>query len=104
MIFVVTKAKKKNAEGAIVYMKNPRRQGGRKGDKMKPRFIGSYTVVTCFDNGCVKLMNEKGQLLKNAVNTCNLKLYPDDGVNDPTDDPLPGDNLTSELPTDDVLN
>ena len=96
------------SEGAVVYMKNPRQQG-RKGDKMKPRFLGSYTVVTCFENGCVKLMNGKGQILKNAVNTSNLKLYADGNENDPTDDPLPADNLTSELsthglPTDDGLN
>ena len=44
-------------------------------------------------------MNEKGELLKKAVNTCNSTLYPDDDKNDPTDDPLPDDNLTSELPT-----
>ena len=76
---------------------------------MKPRFVGSYTVVKCFENGCVKLTNEKGKIIKKAVNTSNLKLYPDDDENDPTDDPLPADNLTSEistheLPTDDGLN
>ena len=57
----------------------------------------------------MKLINEKGELLKKAVNTCNSTLYPDDDKNDPTDDPLPEDNLTSklpthELPTDDGLN
>ena len=45
-------------KGSLVWMKN-RKQIHRMGDKMKPRFMGPYTVVECLDKGLVRLKVKK---------------------------------------------
>ena len=47
----------------------------QKGDKMKPRWLGPYTVHEALDKGAYRLKNLKGVLLKVAVNQGRLKMY-----------------------------
>ena len=86
------------------------------GGKMKPRYIGAYTVVECLAKGRVKLRNESsGKVLKNTYNIANLKCYPVDDItteNELADelqtDEMPIENATTndlqadDVPTDDV--
>ena len=47
----------------------------KKGDKMKPHWLGPYTVHKSLGKGVYRLKNQHGTVLKAAVNICCLKLY-----------------------------
>ena len=57
-----------------MYIKNPQRIH-RMGSKMKPRWIGPYTVIKSLNKGLVKLKNGNGKILKRLYHASNLKLY-----------------------------
>ena len=60
--------------GTLVLLRNSHRES-KKGDKMKPRWLGPYRVYEVLDKGVYRLENLKGVVLKAAVNQCRLKLY-----------------------------
>ncbi|XP_064383224.1 uncharacterized protein LOC135348618 isoform X3 [Halichondria panicea] len=61
--------------GTLVWLRNSAREC-KKGDKLKPRWLGPYTVVECLDKGVFKIANPKtGKTLKKAVNQQRLKHY-----------------------------
>ena len=61
--------------GSLVCLKNSAKES-KKGDKMKPRWLGPYKVVECLDKGVMEIANPKtGITLKKAVNQCRLKHF-----------------------------
>ena len=61
--------------GDIVLLKNSARDS-KKGDKMKPRWLGPYKVEKSLGSGVFKISNQiTGKVLKNAVNQCRLKHF-----------------------------
>ena len=56
-------------------MRNSAREA-KKGDKMKPRWLGPYKVHEVLEKGLYRISNPKtGIILKNAVNQCRLTMY-----------------------------
>ena len=61
-------------EDTQVLLRNSHRYS-KKGDKMKPRWLGPYTIHKHLEKGVYQLINQKGDLLKSAVNQSRLKVY-----------------------------
>ena len=84
----------------MVWLNNSAKKS-KKGDKMKPCWLGPYKVVKCLDKGVVKIANPKaGVTLKKAVNRCRLKhCY---GLEDPdkSNSQPPSDKSDSQPPSD----
>ena len=56
-------------------LKNSAREA-KKGDKMKPRWLGPYRVHKVLEKGLYRISNLKtGLVLKNAVNQCRLTVF-----------------------------
>ena len=61
--------------GSLVWLRNSAREC-KKGDKLKPHWLGPYKVVECLGKGVLKIANAKtGKTLKKGVNQCRLKHY-----------------------------
>ena len=60
--------------GAQVLLRNSQRDT-KKGDKMKVRWLGPYTVHESLGKGVYRLKNRHGTVLKAGINICRLKLY-----------------------------
>ncbi|XP_064383396.1 uncharacterized protein LOC135332020 [Halichondria panicea] len=72
---IMTHARAVFKTGSLVWLRNSAREC-KKGDKLKPRWLGPYTVVECLDKGVFKIANPKtGKTLKKAVNQQRLKHY-----------------------------
>ncbi len=63
------------AVGTQVLLRNSRKES-KKGDKLKPRWLGPYSIHESLDKGVFRISNIKtGVVLKNAVNQKRLKRY-----------------------------
>ena len=61
-------------EGTQVLLRNSHRDT-KKGDKMKPRWLGPYTIHKHLKKGVYHLKNQNGDLLKSGINQFRLKVY-----------------------------
>ena len=61
-------------EGTQVLLRNSHRDA-KKGNKMKPRWLGPYTIHKYLKKGVYNLKNQNGDVLKSAVNQSRLKVY-----------------------------
>ena len=84
----------------MVWLNNSAKNS-KKGNKMKPCWLGPYKAVKCLDKGVVKIANPKsGVTLRKAVNWCCLKhCY---GLEDPdkSNSQPPSDKSDSQPPSD----
>ena len=65
----------------------------KKGDKLKPRWLGPYKVHKCLEKGLYRISNLKtGTVLKNVVNQCRLTMYSGSPPKGSTLPPPPGDS------------
>lgn len=63
------------SEGTLVLMRNCAREG-KKGDKMKARWLGPYKVHKVLEKGLYQLCNQKtSTILKKLVNQCRLTVF-----------------------------
>ena len=61
-------------EGTQVLLRNSHKDT-KKGDKMKPRWLGPYTIHKYLKKGVYNLKNQNGYVLKSALNQYRLKVY-----------------------------
>ena len=60
--------------GTKVLMRNSQRDS-KKGDKMKRCWLGPYIIHKHLKKGVYQVANDKGNVLKAAVNQCRLKVH-----------------------------
>ncbi len=88
--------------GSLVWLRNSAREC-KKGDKLKPRWLGPYTVVECLGKGVFKIANPKtGKTLKKAVNQQRLKHYHDSDSEKPKDSLLDQHSSLSDQHNDSI--